>query len=125
MEILEDFPEPLPHMPPDVLKDNEAGVNFSNDSPNLRPQVPGVLSPLLLPCLTERLARVSGSDEIHLSTPLSASEGLEIVPDRSLIQPLLFHPCHEDGRRKGFPLDVANGPGSKGSMDAEVKSSDP
>ena len=57
---------------------------------------------------TEWLARVTRSDEIHDSTPRAAVEGREIVPDRSAIQGLVFHPRHEICRRVCFPLDVTD-----------------
>lgn len=124
-QVSKDLSEPQANVPWDILEDDELRLALLDDSFDIRPEVPLVLCSLPFPSDRERLTRISGSDEIHLSTPLSASEGLEIVPDRSWIQPLLFHPRHEDGRRKGFPLDVANGPGVKGSMDTEVESSDP
>jgi hypothetical protein len=57
----------------------------------------------------ERLARESRSDEIHASTPRCAVEGVEIVPDRSRIQPLFLHPCHENGRCVAVPFNTSHG----------------
>jgi hypothetical protein len=48
-------------------------------------------------------------DEIHSSMPRAAVEGLEIVPDRSTIQGLVFHPRHEACRGVSVPLDIAHG----------------
>lgn len=54
------------------------------------------------------LARESGNDAIHFSAKAAAIEGRDIVPNRSLIQRLSFHPRHESGRCVGVPLDVTH-----------------
>lgn len=41
--------------------------------------------------------------------PWVAVEGVEVVPDRCLIQGLVFHPCHESGRRVTVPFNVSHG----------------
>lgn len=68
------------------------------------------------------LTWVSASDDIHASAPCCSVEGGNIVPDRRVIQGLVFHPRHESGRSVGFPLDVtySSGPGL-GDMDTEFE----
>ena len=56
-----------------------------------------------------------------------ARDGFDRVPDRSFIQGRFRHSRHEDGRGKGFPLDVTHtavSP-SQGNLEAEVDSADP
>jgi hypothetical protein len=69
----------------------------------------------------ERLARISACEDIHRSTPRAAIEGGNVVPQRSFIQGLVFHPRHESGRSITFPLDVTDSaiPGT-GDGEAEV-----
>lgn len=54
------------------------------------------------------LTRESRNDAIHESAPVFAIEGLDIVPNRSLIQRRTFHSRHESGRCIGVPLDVTH-----------------
>jgi len=95
----------------DVLQHDELRSYVSDDPPGHRPEMPFVVKSTTSTGNGERLARETGSDEIHSSTPRCAVEGCEIVPDRSEIQPLLCHPRHDSGRRVGVPLNVSHGDG--------------
>jgi hypothetical protein len=65
------------------------------------------------------------SEDIHASTPASAIEGFDVVPDRSLTQGLIRHPGHESGRSEGFPLDVTHSAIARlGDVQPEVETSD-
>ena len=96
------------HMAFDVFEEAPFGIEFSDDSPYMRPEVAGIVFALAAAREAEGLARISGSEDMNLSTPRRAVEGGNVIPDRRLIQGLVFHPCHESGRREGFPLDVTN-----------------
>ena len=96
------------HMPFDVFEEAPLGIKVSDDSPDVRPEVAGIVLALAPAGEAEGLAGISGSEDMNLSTPRRAVEGGNVIPDRSLIQGLVFHPCHESGRREGFPLDVTN-----------------
>lgn len=96
------------HMAFDVLEEAPFGIELLGDSPDVRPEVAGIVFPLAAAGEAEGLAGISGSEDMNLSTPWRAVEGGNVIPDRSLIQGLVFHPCHESGRREGFPLDVTN-----------------
>jgi hypothetical protein len=94
--------------PSHVLQEDVPRSHLANDPGDVWPE------PALIPGSssgsggTDRLAWETGRDEIHSAAPRSAIEGLEIVPDRSPIQGLVFHPRHEQGRCVGFPLDVTH-----------------
>lgn len=96
------------HMPFDVFEEAPFGVEFLGDPPDVRPEMAGIILALAPSGEAEGLAGISGSEDMNLSTPGRAIEGGNVIPDRSLIQGLVFHPCHESGRREGFPLDVTN-----------------
>jgi hypothetical protein len=73
----------------------------------------------------ERLAGEAGRDDVHASSERASVEGVEVRPDRSLIQGLVFHPRHEHGRCVGVPLNVSHGDGgdsgeSEGELEAAV-----
>ena len=71
----------------------------------------------------ERLARIASKDDVHAAAPVAAVEAGNIVPDRSPIQGLDFHPGHENGRRVGFPLDVTHSPiSAEGEVQAKIES---
>jgi hypothetical protein len=111
----------------DVLEEAPAWLYFLDNASKVGPQVPRIALSKAFPCNGERLARVAARDNIHESTPWSAVEGGNIVPDRRPIQGLVFHPCHERSRGVGFPLDVTNSSVSfpKGKMEPEFEPSNP
>lgn len=125
-QLPENASEAQGKVPSDVLQQDVSRSHLANDSSDVGPEVALVVFTVALTCVGEGLAGVSRSNEIHRSTPRSAIEGLEIVPDRSWIQGLVFHPSHEDGRGESVPLDVAHGSASprKGKVEGEVESSD-
>ncbi len=96
------------HMAFDVFEEAPFGIELADDSPDVGPKVAGIVLAPAPAGKAEGLAGISGSEDMNLSTPRRAVEGGNVIPDRSLIQGLVFHPCHESGRREGFPLDVTN-----------------
>lgn len=92
----------------DVFAEHPLRRDLGDDALDFGPQVPRVLAAAPEPADRKRLARVAGSDEIHLAAPRAAVEGASVTPDRCVIQRLVCHPGHEGGRGVGFPLDKAN-----------------
>jgi len=109
-----------------VFKEAEGGANRLNCSLDIRPEMSSLIvsrTELFTRC-AKRLTRPRGSDEIHLFAPRFAVKGLEIVPDRSVIHGLVFHPRHDNGLTEGFPLNVTYRDGSsKDSLDSKVEPS--
>lgn len=91
-----------------VFHEHEAGSHIANDGDDERPEPPSVVTSGPLPDLGPRLAREPGRDEIHAAAPRATVEGSKVVPHRSLIQGLVFHPRHETGRCVGVPLDCTH-----------------
>lgn len=89
----------------DILDEHGSGPHFADDPLDLRPQVPWIGFSAPLAGHAERLARISGSEDMNLAAPWAAVEGSEIVPDRRMIQGRVCHPGHESGRCMGLPLD--------------------
>lgn len=92
----------------DVLEEAPFGRNLPNDPGDLGPEVPGVFLALAVPCQAERLAGITGRDEMNAAAPRAAVEGSQIVPDRSRSQGLVRHPRHESGRGETDSLDIAH-----------------
>jgi hypothetical protein len=108
-----------------ILEEAKSWTHLSDNPGDVWPEMPRIVGSAAFSCNRERLARVPPRDAIHDSTPRAAIEGLDIVPTRSLIQGLVFHPRHESGRRVSFPFDIAHGSGSGlGKFDSEFKSPD-
>ena len=107
----------------DILEEAPFGPDLADDARDMRPEVARVLGAAAVARPGEGLAGISGREEMNLAAPLAAVEGLDIVPDRRVIQRLVFHPCHEGGRGEGFPLDETNSPVSGfRDMEAELQS---
>ncbi len=111
----------------DVLAEHEPRRDLVDDSGNLGPEPAVVLDASAPPGGGEGQAGEAGRDEIHAAAPRAAVEGLDVVPHRSLIQGLVFHPRHEDGRSVGVPLDVTHSAAgvSEGEAEAQLEAADP
>lgn len=111
---------------PNVLPVDERGFALVGDAEPLEEEsAAAAVEPGLLSGDGEVLAGAAESDAIHRTTPRAAIERDNVVPDRSRCQRLLFHPGHEAGRCKGFPLDVHHSPSSAPGckVDSEVEPS--
>lgn len=108
----------------DVLQENKSGSAFGDDPGDMGPEMAGIVSAAPLACDAERLARIARKQDVHRATPRVAVEGGKVIPDRSRIQGLVFHPGHEDARCEGIPLDVTHSAVSGlGEDEAEIESS--
>lgn len=109
----------------DVLDEEKSRPNCADNSDDFWPEPPLVIGAAAPAGGAGRLAGEAGRDEIHSAAPRSAVEGREIVPDRSPIQGLVFHPRHESGRCVGVPLAVTHGAVgvSEGEVESELQSS--
>lgn len=60
---------------------------------------------------------------MNVSKEFRFAEGLDVIPDRSVIQGRIRHPRHESGRGVGFPFDVHHGayPSAEGELDGEAE----
>jgi hypothetical protein len=108
----------------DVLHEDVLWFHLANDPSELPPESRplAVDDASALAGGRDVLTREASNDAIHDSTPASAVEGGNVVPDRCRLQGLRFHPGHEAGRGVGFPLDVANSSGvGHGESHAEVE----
>lgn len=110
----------------DILEETPFGIDFTDDPDDLGPQVPRIVLSPPVAGEGERLAGISSSEDMNLSTPSCAVEGCNITPDRRLIQGLVFHPCHERCRRESFPLnETYSSISGLGDMKANFETADP
>jgi hypothetical protein len=118
--------EPKRKVSSDVLTEQERRVALLKDSIDLGPEVALVVVSAAVAGDGEGLTGIPRNDEIHRATPASASEGSEIVEDRSLIQRRLRHPFHEAGCGESVPLDQAHTscPRAKGKLESSQASTE-
>lgn len=110
-KIGEDNVETSPSECSNVLGEDAPGAGLVDDPLVLGPEaaaLPG-FDPRALARVGDVLAGEAANDEIHEATPWATIEGGNVVPDRSAIQRLVFHPCHEGGRGVSVPLDITHG----------------
>jgi hypothetical protein len=124
-KLSENSVESQPKVPCDILQDDEAGSHFANDSSDLRPEVPLVLLTLPLPGNGERLARVSGSDDINAATPFFAVEGSQIRVNRRVLKRPFFHASLQDFADRVLPLHETDCSSAwNRQSDSEIESAD-
>lgn len=114
----------------DVLETDEARCELLDESRDVGPEVSLVFVGALLAGDAERLARVAASDAIHEASPWACIEGLEVAPDRSVIQSPFAHARDKVRGCEGFPFDVSDRArreacSSESVVQAEVETSDP
>ena len=110
-KVGEDVREPGPNKSGDVLQEHVSRSHVSNDPGNVWPDPSLIIDTSTFAGCGERLARETGSDEIHASAPRCAVKGREIVPNRRRVQGRLAHPGHEDGRCVAVPFNVSHSAG--------------
>lgn len=109
-------------MPFDIFAEYPFGLDFTDNSGDLRPEVAGIAGAASVSGVAERLTGISGSDDMNAAAPRSAVEGSKVVPDRRLTQGLVRHPRHESGRGVTFPLDETHSSISRlGDMQSEIE----
>ena len=123
-QVPENSPEPLSDEPRDVLQEHERRFHLANDPNDFWPE-PALVCDTTAPAGEgPGLTREARSEAIHDATPRLAVERGNVVPERSRTKGRVFHPRHEDGRRKGFPFDESHNPGSRlGEDDSEIETS--
>ena len=108
----------------DVLKEAPSRLNCPNDVGDVGPEVAGIVGSELLAGNTERLTRVTANDSIHEAAPRARVEGLEIGPNRRVIQDSGAHRFDQYAGSRDFVLHVADcASASESAVNAEVESS--
>ena len=123
-KVFQNRRQTMPNESADVFDEECGSADFSDESPEVGPQVALVGHPKLPSGDAVGLAGDASSDEIHAVAVELAREGAEIVPHRSAIQVLVRHPGHENGRGEAVPLDVTDGSAPEGQVQTDVEPSD-
>jgi hypothetical protein len=93
----------------DVLEEDPLGSAFADDAGDLGPEVPGIVGSFAFASGAERLAGISGEDDVEGAMKDPSIETAEIIPDRSRGEILCALGGHEDGARPVLPFDKGAG----------------
>ncbi len=108
----------------DVFEKNPLWAAFVDDTGDVWPEVPRVVGATSFARGTERLAGVTGKDDVEGTAEGSGIKAAQIVPDRGRVE----IPCalggDEDSARPFLPLDEGAGVETGfGKHDAQIKAS--
>lgn len=118
----DDVGESQGQVPLDVFAEDPFRADLVDDSGDVGPKVTRIRVAPSLSGEAEGLAGIAGREQMNAAAPWAAVEGSKIAPDRRRCQGLVFHPCHESGRRVAFPLNETNSPvGGLGDVQAEIE----
>lgn len=92
----------------DIFEQDGGGFDLADDPGDIGPQMARVVRAAPLPRRAERLAGITGKDDMNAATPRAAIEGFDIVINRGLAQVRVRHPAHEGGRGPCVPFDETN-----------------
>lgn len=108
---------------PDVLEEEDRGFGFlDSDSPDVGPEVSGVLLSEFLPADAEGLAGISRNEDIHRSAATSAVECASVAPDRRRRKETRLHKRDQNDGSESFPLHVTDcASRSNGEVDSKIK----
>ena len=108
----------------DVFKEHPFGGAFPDDAGDLGPEVAGIIGTTALSGGAERLARISGEDDIEGTAEDLGIEAAQVIPDWGWGEIPGALGGDEDGAWKTFPLD--EGPGviaGFGEHEAQIQAS--
>jgi len=109
-----------------VLEKHNTGLDFTNDTGNVGPEVSVVGFPTPLPCCRMRLTWEATDDGIDSAFPRLAFKGAEVREHRSRIQLFFFHAANQLRDSEGFPFNEADCDRTWNcQLDAVVKSCSP
>ena len=108
----------------DVFEEHPFGGAFPDDAGDLGPEVAGIVDTTALSGGAERLARISGEDDVESTAERPGIEAAEIIPDWRGCEVACALGGDEDGAGPVFPLDEGAGVKSGfGEHDAQIQAS--
>ncbi len=116
--------KPEGDVPGDVFEENPFWGTFPDNPGDIGPEVPGVVGTLAFASGTERLAGISGQDDVKGAAKGPGIETAKIIPDRRRVEVTRVLGGDEDGAGPVLPLD--EGAGVKagfGEHEAQIKAS--
>jgi hypothetical protein len=108
-----------------VLEEAPTWLTLSDDSCDARPEVPRVCGPEPFASNGEGLAGVASNDSIHAAAPAASIEGVEVCPNRRIIQCVVLNTRNQDFAGSDFVFHIADrsSASAQSVMHSEVKTS--
>ena len=108
----------------DVFEKDPLGAAFPDDAGDIGPEVAGIVCATALSGGAERLARISGEDDVESTAEGSGIEAAQIIPDRGWGEIPGALCGDEDRARPVLPLDEGAGViAGFGEHDAHIQAS--
>ncbi|UOA28657.1 hypothetical protein [Pseudosulfitobacter sp. DSM 107133] len=96
-------------VPGDILNEDPFGVAFADDTGDLGPEVPGIVGTAAFASGAERLAGISGEDDVEGTAEGVGIEAMQVVPDRRGREISCALGGDEDGAGPVLPVDKCAG----------------
>ncbi len=108
----------------DVFEEDPCGAAFADDAGDIGPEVAGIVGATALSGGAERLAGVSGDNDVECASEDTGIETAEIIPDRGRGEILCALGGDEDGAGPVLPFDKGAGViAGFGEHEAQIKAS--
>ena len=108
----------------DVFEEHPFGAAFGDDAGDLGPEVAGIIGTTAFASGTERLARISGQDDVESAAEGPGIEAAQIVPDWRRGEIACALGSDEDCSGPILPLDESPGViAGFGQHDAQIQAS--
>ena len=108
----------------DVFEKDPFGAALMDNTGDLGPEVPGIVGPTTLSCRAERLAGISGEDDVESTVEGPGIEAAQIVPDWRGCEVSCALGGDENAAGIAFPLDESTGVEAWfGKHDAQIQAS--
>lgn len=125
LKVSDDVFETKGEMPGDVLEKNGGRPDLLDDASDFRPEMARIVLSPAVSGVGERLAGITGNDDMNAPAPRSSVKGADVIPDRRRSQGLVDHPRHENGRCECVSLDKTHSSVSGlHDMKSEIQPSD-
>jgi hypothetical protein len=108
LKVAQDSVESEGEMTLHVFEENESRSNKADPFGNREPKVPRVSRAELKSGPTERLARISGRQDVHFAVKVAVWERLNIRPNRGRIKLPAFHTRRQDAAGKLVDLRISD-----------------
>jgi hypothetical protein len=108
----------------DVFEKDPLGTAFTDDAGNIWPEVPGIVGPAAFSSRAERLAGISGEDDVEGPAERSGVKAAQVVPDWRWGEIPRALGGDEDGSWPVLPFDKGAGViAGLGEHEAQIKAS--
>jgi len=123
-KLSQDGLEPKGDVAGDVFEEDPFGLAFPDDAGHIGPEMPGILGAAAFAGGAERLAGISGEDDVEGAAEGAGIEVAQVGPDRGRSEVSRMLRCDEDSAWPALPFDEGAGViAGLGQHEAQIKAS--